>query len=120
MLWLAISREAGGKIWQPDERVDRVTALKMWTRWAAEYMYKEQEIGSLEVGKLADFTVLDRDYFTIPEDDIPHIRPQMTAIGGEIRFLDAALAQEMGVQPMGFQMPPAFPYIPDTKPGENR
>ena len=58
----------------PDEAVSRMTILKMWTNWASEYVMKENKIGSLEVGKLADLLILDRDYFTIPIDEIPQHR----------------------------------------------
>jgi predicted amidohydrolase YtcJ len=109
-LWLAITRNWNGKVYQPSEKVDRVTALKMWTRWAAEYVYKEKDIGSLESGKLADFTVLDRDYFTIPEDDIKQIRPSITAIGGAIQYVDGKVAADFGLKPVGFQQPPEFPF----------
>lgn len=68
----------------PHEAIDRVTALKMGTTWASEYMMAEDTIGTLEPGKFADFTVLDRDYFTIPVDDILNITPVVTGLSGEI------------------------------------
>jgi len=68
----------------PQEAVDRVTALKMGTTWASEYMMAEDTVGTLEPGKFADFAVLDRDYFTIPVDDIPSIGVVMTGLSGEI------------------------------------
>ena len=68
----------------PEEAVDRVTALKMGTTWASEYMMAEDTVGTLEPGKFADFAVLDRDYFTIPVDDIPSIGVVMTGLSGEI------------------------------------
>ena len=104
-------------MFQPDQRLDRVTVMKMWTRWTADFVYKEDVIGSLELGKYGDFIVLNRDYFTIPEDEIKNIRPLLTAIGGDIRYLDAPLAKELGVQPVGVQMPPEFPYIRETSVG---
>ena len=69
-LWQAITRKYDGKVWQPEERIDRVWALKMWTSWASEYVMKPEKIGTLETGKLADMVVIDRDYLTVPEDDI--------------------------------------------------
>ena len=70
----------------PEEGIDRVTALKMATTWASEYMLAEDTIGTLEPGKYADFAVLDRDYFTIPVDDILNIENVMTGLSGEIVF----------------------------------
>ena len=75
----------------PEEAIDRVTAMKMATTWASEYMLAEDTVGTLEPGKYADFSVLDRDYFTIPVDDILNIENVMTGLSGEIVF-DASLA----------------------------
>ena len=49
-------------------------------------LFKERDIGSLEVGKLADIVVLDRDYMTIPADDIFNIQPVLTMVGGRVVF----------------------------------
>jgi len=103
MLWQAITRKYDGKVWQPEERIDRVHALKMWTRWAANYVRHPNQIGSLETGKWADLLIIDRDYFTIPEDEILTIRPLMTMVGGNIRALNESIAREWGVQPVGPQ-----------------
>jgi len=69
-----------------DEAVDRVTALKMATTWASEYMMAEDTIGTLEPGKFADFVVLDKDFFTIPVSAIPFVEVVMTGLGGEIVY----------------------------------
>ena len=71
---------------RPEEAVDRVTALKMGTTWASEYMLAEDTIGTLEPGKFADFAVLDRDFCTIPVDDIPNIKVVMTGLSGRILY----------------------------------
>ena len=68
----------------PEEAIDRVTAMKMATTWASEYMLAEDTIGTLEAGKYADFTVLDQDFFRVPIDEILDIKPVMTGINGEI------------------------------------
>ena len=70
----------------PEERIDRVTALKMHTVWPAHYMLKENEIGSLEIGKWADVIVIDRDFFTIPETEISDIQVLLTILGGDIVY----------------------------------
>jgi len=69
-----------------DEAIDRVTALKMATTWASEYMMAEDTVGTLEPGKFADFVVLDRDFFTIPVSAIPFVQVVMTGLGGEIVY----------------------------------
>jgi hypothetical protein len=103
MPWFAITRKFDGKVLQPDERIDRVHALKMWTRWAAEYVRKPDKLGSVEEGKYADLLVIDRDYFTIPVDDILKIRPLMTMVGGKIQALNSSLATEWNTPQVGNQ-----------------
>lgn len=68
----------------PEQGVDRVTALKMTTNWAAEYVMAEDTLGSLESGKYADFVVLDRDFFTIPVDEILDVKVVATGLNGQI------------------------------------
>ncbi|MBI4443893.1 MAG: amidohydrolase family protein [Acidobacteria bacterium] len=108
-LWsLLITRKVEGRIIGPDEAVDRVTVMKMWTKWASEYVMRENDLGSLEVGKLADFVVLDKDYFKIPVEEFPSIRPQMTVIGGKVRYLGSDFAGQVGMEPVGYQFPPNY------------
>jgi predicted amidohydrolase YtcJ len=69
----------------PEEGIDRVTALKMATTWASEYMLAEDTVGTLEPGKYADFAVLEEDFFTIPVEGIlDGIPVVMTGLGGQI------------------------------------
>ena len=56
------------------------------TRSNAYLMWKEDDLGTLEVGKLADLVVLDRDYMSIEADDIFNIKPLMTMVGGQVVF----------------------------------
>ncbi|MEE2839762.1 MAG: amidohydrolase family protein [Acidobacteriota bacterium] len=70
----------------PGEGVDRVTALKMATTWASEYMLAEDTIGTLEPGKYADFAVLDKDFFTIPVSQILDLEVVATGLSGEIVY----------------------------------
>jgi len=71
----------------PDQSIDRVTALKMVTTWGSEYMLAEDTIGTLEPGKYADFAVLDKDFFTIPVEEIRDGIPVvMTGLDGEIVY----------------------------------
>lgn len=88
----------------PEEAVDRITLMKMMTTWPSYYLQKEKDLGSLEVGKYADFVVLNKDYFTVPEDQIPTAYPLMTVLGGKTIVLRKEFADELGAQPVGPQM----------------
>ena len=68
----------------PDQAIDRVTALKMTTTWASEYILAEDTLGTLEPGKYADFVVLEKDFFTVPVEEIPGMQVIMTGLSGEI------------------------------------
>ena len=79
-------KDAEGKIWGLKNAVDRKTALLMATRWAAEYVLRENTLGSLEPGKWADLVILDKDYFTVPDDDIAKVRGVFTMVGGKVVY----------------------------------
>jgi predicted amidohydrolase YtcJ len=81
-----VNREVEGKVYAAKERVDRVVALKTATSWAAEYVYRENVLGSLERGKYADLLVLDNDYFSVPEREIRKVKPLLTMVGGKIVY----------------------------------
>jgi predicted amidohydrolase YtcJ len=51
-------------------------------------MFREDDLGTLEVGKLADLVVLDRDYMSVPADEIFNIAPVLTMVGGRVVFED--------------------------------
>jgi predicted amidohydrolase YtcJ len=72
--------------WHPEQAVSREQALKMFTIWPAYAAFEEKDKGSIEVGKLADFTVLSQDIMKIPEPEILKTRCVITIIGGEIVF----------------------------------
>lgn len=79
-------RGFSGDGWHPEEKVTREEALKMFTIWPAYVAFEENLRGSIEVGKLADLTVLSADIMKIPEMEILKTRCVMTVIGGEIVF----------------------------------
>jgi predicted amidohydrolase YtcJ len=75
-----------GDGWHPEEAVTRAQALKMFTIWPAYVAFEESLRGTIEVGKLADLTVLSADIMKIPEMDILKTHCVMTVIGGEIVY----------------------------------
>lgn len=75
-----------GEGWHPEEALDRQTALKLFTAWAAYAAFQDEELGTIEAGKAADFTVFSMDIMTVPAEEIPKARAIMTVIGGEIVY----------------------------------
>ncbi len=72
--------------YEPDQKMTREQALRSYTIDAAYGAFQEDVKGSIEVGKLADFTVLDKDIMTIPEEEILRTNVVMTIVGGKILF----------------------------------
>ncbi len=76
-----------GEGWHPEEAVTREQALKMFTIWPAFAAFEEKLRGSIEVGKLADFSIFSADIMTIPEMEILKTPCVMTVIGGEVVYV---------------------------------
>jgi len=85
-LYAAVTRQdhdgkpPGG--WYPEEKLTREEALRLFTLDAAFAGHMETRTGSLEPGKWADFILIDRDYFTVPESEIDDIRVLTTWLAG--------------------------------------
>ena len=88
--YAAVARKSldgfSGEGWHPEQAVSREQALKMFTIWPAYAAFEENERGTIEVGKLADLTVLSADIMKIPEPEILETRCEKTVIGGEIVY----------------------------------
>jgi predicted amidohydrolase YtcJ len=72
--------------WYPDQRLTIQEAINVFTKWAAYAGFEEQKKGTIEIGKWADFTILDRDIFNIPARDILRTNVEMTIVGGNLVF----------------------------------
>ena len=68
----------------PGQQISRQQALYAYTRGNAWYLNRENDLGSIEKGKLADLVVLDKDYFTVSAAEMRTIRPVLTVIDGEV------------------------------------
>ena len=66
--------------------MSRDLALRTYTINGAYAAFEEEIKGSIEVGKLADFTIMDKDIMTIDEDEILETNIEMTIIGGNIVY----------------------------------
>jgi predicted amidohydrolase YtcJ len=65
------------------QTLTRAEALRLATA-ANKWFIAEEDLGSIEIGNHGDFVVLDRDFFTVPDADIPRIRSVLTVVGGKI------------------------------------
>jgi len=74
--------DAGASVWNPAQRVSLDTLLRAYTIEGATLNHRERDTGSLEVGKAADFIILDRDLFAIPPEDIGETRVLATFVDG--------------------------------------
>ncbi len=92
--WVGISWIVSGKSVSGSEalakenRLTRAEALKLFTAGGAWFMNAESEAGTIAPGYLADFAVLDRDYFTVPEDQIKSVSSVLTVMNGKVVFGD--------------------------------
>ena len=69
---------------ETDEVLTREEALIAHTRSNAYILFMEDDLGTLEAGKFADLVVLDRDYLTVPANEVREIQSVMTIVGGEV------------------------------------
>ena len=86
-LWSMVNRKSdtGGDL-DAREAVTPDEALRAYT-WLGAFSGREVHLkGSLEVGKLADVAVLDRDYFTIPPEEIREVEVDLTVVGGDVVY----------------------------------
>ena len=72
--------------WYPEEKMSRLDAVKLHTTYGAYVSKDEDSIGSLEVGKRANFVVLSNDVFSVPEDEIKTIQVMKTYIDGDLQY----------------------------------
>jgi predicted amidohydrolase YtcJ len=71
---------------QVENALPREDALRAMTVWAARAAFEEDEKGSLEAGKMADFVITERDLMTVPPGEIPSIRVRQTWLAGKMVY----------------------------------
>ena len=72
--------------WHPEQAVTREEALKMFTLWPAYASFRESELGTIEPGKIADFTGFSGDIMQIPDAEILTVNPTITVVGGKVVY----------------------------------
>lgn len=106
--WLVAGKTLGGlRIYDERNRLDRTTALRLWTEGGSWFSRETGKKGRLAEGQLGDLSVLSADYFSIPEDEIKNITSVLTVLGGRIVYADG---------PFRAMAPPLPPVSPDWSP----
>ena len=86
--WLNFYTMITGKNLQGQQILGDQTLTRQETLWlataATKWFIWEDDLGSIEAGNHADLAVLDRDFFTVPDDDIERVRSVMTVVGGKV------------------------------------
>ena len=108
LYWLVSGKTIGGTAMYTDaNRLDRMEALRLWTKAGAWFSNEEGQKGALVPGQLADLAVLSADYFAIPEEDIKRLESVLTMVGGEPVYATAEF---------GDLSPPGLPVVPEWSP----
>jgi predicted amidohydrolase YtcJ len=86
-MWMAVTRRTvDGAVINPEQRITRAEALRMWTLNGAYLSFEEKIKGSIEPGKLADLVVISKDFLSCPEDEIRNIEPLLTVVDGKVVY----------------------------------
>lgn len=81
-----VTRQSDDGEFEPQEAISVQDALRMWTIWPAEAIGEGRSRGSIEVGKLADMTVLTGDIFAIPNAELHGVQAAKTIVGGRVVY----------------------------------
>jgi predicted amidohydrolase YtcJ len=87
--WAVTGKMVGGAV-VTRQTITREEALIAHTRSNSFFVMRENDLGSIQPGKLADLVVMDRDYLTVPADQIKDIKPTLTMVGGKVAYEAAA------------------------------
>jgi predicted amidohydrolase YtcJ len=91
MYYATTGLNARGVQINPGQQITRQEVLRLYTANNGWFLRKEDKLGSIETGKLADLVVLDRDYFSVPDADLKKIRSALTVVGGQVVHSDGSL-----------------------------
>jgi predicted amidohydrolase YtcJ len=91
MYYATTGRNALGQEINTAQRITREEVLRLYTGANGWFLRMEDDLGTIEPGKLADLVVLDRDYFTVPDTDLRRIRSVLTVVGGQVAHDDGSV-----------------------------
>ena len=108
LYWLVSGRTVGGmQLYDDNARIDRETALMLWTKGSAWFSSEQNAKGEIKVGQLADLVLLSKDFFSVPEEEIKGIESVLTLVDGEVVYAAG------GFTPLS---PPPVPVLPEWSP----
>ena len=84
MYYAVTGKNARGVVINGDQTISREQVLKLYTASNGWFIREENQLGSIEVGKLADLVVLNQDYFTVPDEALKKTSSVMSVVGGKI------------------------------------
>lgn len=106
--WAVSGRTVGGtKLYGKDNRLDRLTALKLFTQGSAWFSGEENSKGNIAPGMVADFAILDRDILKVKERELLKTRSELTVVNGDIQYASEAYPD---------YRQPALPAVPAWSP----
>jgi predicted amidohydrolase YtcJ len=76
---------AGNAVWEPGQQITRDEAIQLATKNNSWFIH-EDDLGGIKAGNHADLVILDRDFFSIPDSEIPRVRSIATIVGGDVVY----------------------------------
>jgi predicted amidohydrolase YtcJ len=108
LYWLITGRTVGGlRLASPGARLDRTTALRLWTEGSAWFSTEQGKKGRIAPGQFADLAALSDDYFSVPDDEIKSLASVLTLVAGRVVHGDREFTE---------LAPPLPPAMPDWSP----
>ncbi|GGH58958.1 hypothetical protein HNQ91_000531 [Filimonas zeae] len=108
MYWLTAGKTVGGlQLYNEATRLSRETALELYTRGSAWFSNEQHKKGDIKTGMLADLAVLDRDYFTVNDEEVKQIEALLTIVAGKIVYAKEDFSNHS---------PASIPVLPDWSP----
>ena len=85
-MYALVTRQSDAGVFEPQEAITVDQALRMWTIWPAKAIGESEHRGTIEVGKLADMTVLSDDIYAIPKAQLKDVQADRTIVGGKVVY----------------------------------
>jgi len=84
LYYMTTGKNSSGVLINAGQTLTRQEAMRLYTRENGWFAKEEDKLGSIEVGKLADVTVLNADYFSVPDESLKKLNSVLTIVGGKV------------------------------------